>query len=184
MNTADKMPILHPFFSPSPRTLDLKTLKVGDLIEYGKGNAWAGDGGCAGQDDAYTVSRRVLKVLGRGRFEVESQFRDLYKDRSEIFSVDSDGLWLRHSWYTVYSIKGITRPPITEEILQRRQELAQKKQDDKKKKIEENWRRGTIEDLRGLIREHFRKQNKRITNLKTASKAKLIEFIVSQKIRT
>lgn len=164
-------------------TLDIKNLKVGDIIVYGKGAAWMGDGGCAGMDEAFRVERRITKVIRKGRYEVEP----MYAGRDPlVFAVIGVGTWLKdtNGFYNIYSINGV------EDSVDRWREewdLKEKQREEneekRKKKMEQDWTKGTLDDLRTLLRDHFAKQNRRLTNIATATKPVLIELIRKYKIR-
>lgn len=165
-------------------TLDVKNLKVGDIIVYGKGAAWMGDGGCAGMDDAFRVERHITKVIRKGRYEVEPQYDD--ERKPPVFAVNNVGTWLKDTdgFYNIYSINGVE-----DSVGRWREEWDFKKkkreerEEKRNKQMEEDWTKGTSEDLRNLLRVHFARQNKRLTNIATATKPVLMELIRKYKIR-
>lgn len=161
----------------------IKNLKVGDTIVYGQSSGYMGDGG-DGRDRGYTLHKKVLKVLGRGKYEVETQYAG---NKPEVFAITSDGEWLRdtnHGRLTIYRINGHDKPDgQSDAAYAREQALAAKKRAGAAAKVEEDWTKGTKKQLVDMIDKHFAAQGKRLTGHKTADKDKLIEIIRKYKIK-
>jgi len=171
-----------------PRTLKreipeyIKSLKVGDKITYGQSSHYMGDGG-DGRDVGYSVIRSIIKVLPRNQYEVEGR----YSDQTEKFGITPDGLWLKHlpySYFKVYSINGTT-PPKDLESKQAEYSIM-KSRSIREKHAEKaciDWRNSTKYELQNMIEQYFSARGKRMTNIGTAKKEKLIEIIEKYKIR-
>ncbi|NDB84830.1 MAG: hypothetical protein EB127_19295 [Alphaproteobacteria bacterium] len=160
----------------------IKSLKVGDKITYGQSSHYMGDGGDS-RDVGYSVTRSVIKVLPRNQYEVEGR----YSDQTEKFGITPDGLWLKHlpySYFKVYSINGTT--PSKDLESKQAEYSIMKSRSIREKHAEKtciDWRNSTSNELRNMIEQYFGARGKRMTNIGTAKKEKLIEIIEKYKIR-
>jgi hypothetical protein len=160
----------------------IKNIKVGTEITYGQSGGYMGDGGDGRDSGGYTVYSKVTKILPRERFEVAPKYTG---NKPEIFKINEDGDWLvdTNRYQNVYYIGDEPRPQkksaeAVKRMIAKEESLASLK----KAKREADWTKGTKEDLVKIITEHFSKQGKRMSNLGTASKPKLIEIITKYKI--
>jgi len=160
----------------------IKSLKVGDKINYGQSSHYMGDGG-DGRDVGYSVIRSIIKVLPRNQYEVEGR----YSDQTEKFGITPDGLWLKHlpySYFKVYSINGTT--PSKDLESKQAEYSIMKSRSIREKHAEKaciDWRNSTKYELQNMIEQYFSARGKRMTNIGTAKKEKLIEIIEKYKIR-
>ena len=160
----------------------IKSLKVGDKITYGQSSHYMGDGGDS-RDVGYSVTRSVIKVLPRNQYEVEGR----YSDQTEKFGITPDGLWLKHlpySYFKVYSINGTT--PSKDLESKQAEYSIMKSRSIREKHAEKaciDWRNSTKYELQNMIEQYFGARGKRMTNIGTAKKEKLIEIIEKYKIR-
>jgi hypothetical protein len=155
----------------------IKNIKVGDTITYGQPSGYMGDGGDS-RDVGYTLTRKVLKLLGNYTYEVETQYQG---NKPEIFKLDNTGEWLRdtrNNRLTVYRINDTERPDeMSDAAFARQEAIKNKKRDDKSAKFQADYTKGTRTDLVRMIERFMSAQGKRLSNLKTAPKDKLLELI-------
>ena len=171
---------------------EIRDLKEGDTITYGQSSGYMGDGGDS-RDVGYSVTRKILKVLGRGKYEVDSHYKG---NKPEVFTLTDDKNWLRdvnRGRLGVYEINGKGKDDISgdrfqtkwlEELRDREdKERRSKKQAKAAEKEKEDWTTSPKQTLINLIDAHFAAQGKRMSNLGTATKPKLIEIIRKYKIK-
>jgi hypothetical protein len=161
----------------------IKNLKVGDEIVYGQSSGYMNDAGDS-RDVGYTIHGKVLKLLGRYKYEVTPQFSS---NKPEVFALNSDGDWLRdtnRNRLTIYAVNGHTRPKgRSEEAIKRKEALEAKKRKAASAKVSEDWTKATKSALVQMIDAHFAAQGKSLTGHRTADKPRLIEIIRKYKIR-
>jgi hypothetical protein len=162
----------------------IKNIKVGDTITYGQARGYMGDGG-DDRDVGYTVTRKVLKLLGNYTYEVETQYEG---NKPEKFRLDNTGEWLRDTNYgrlTVVKINNTYQPEeMSEAALARRTAVRTKRQSDKDKRaiekaaeFKEDYTKGSKTDLVEMIKKFMSARGKRLTNLNTASRKDLLMLI-------
>jgi hypothetical protein len=185
-------PASSPSVSQTPEVV--KNLKVGDNISFGQSSGYMGDSGDS-RDVGYSITRKVTKVLGRGKYEVEPHYSG---QDPIVFAVNADKTWLRDTNYnrlTVNAINGVSEKQAEKaEGAFMAAYKQQKRYDDTiakrsaryakvKEEVTADWTKGSKAQLVGIIEGHLAKQGKRMTNLGTATKPRLIEIIRKYKIK-
>jgi len=159
----------------------IKKLRVGDTIVYGQESGYMGDGGDS-RDVGYTIRGKVLRLLGNYTYEVEGRYSD---SEPMIFKLDSTGEWLKdkRNYQNVYQINNVNRPTKRSDAsLAREKAVEDKKRADKAAKVKEDFTKATKLELRRKIEKFFSEKGRRLTNLGTASKEKLLEVIKKYEI--
>jgi hypothetical protein len=140
-----------------------------------------GDGGDSRDSRGYSVDRKVVAILPRGKFLVEGRFSG---DKPEVFKINADGDWLQGE-FGVFAINNV-RAQVgvrSDAAIAREDALITARLAKKAAKFESDWTKGTIDDLKNIIDSHYAKEGKRVRGLSTAKKPALIEFIRKQGIR-
>ena len=157
----------------------LKNLNVGDTITFGRSSGYMGDGGCAGQDCGYSVTRKIISKWGNKRFHTEPRYPG---NEPEVFTVNNIGNWLRSKGgYSVYSVNGNDEPKITEAAHARLIAADIAKEAKKEEKKVADWTKRTKGELLDIINTHLAKSGKRLRGV-TAKKEKFIDFIKTHNI--
>ena len=168
----------------------IKQLKVGDTVHLGQYSGYMGDGG-DGRDQGYMFETKVTQKRG---YVFKVNYTEYGKEKQETCSLNTSHtpFWLSTSNYTVFYINNKSEDSVyrgfSGQVLRKGQEYFQeqglvKKAEKKKEKLQEDWTKGSKDDLIRIIDEHFAKEGKRLTGHKTASKPRLIEIIRKYKIR-
>jgi len=158
----------------------LKNLNVGDTITFGKSSGYMGDGGCAGQDDGYAITRKIISKWGKRRFHTEPQYPG---NEPEVFTVNRIGDWLNHKYYSVYDVNGNSEPKkITEAAIARLTAVENAAAEKKEAKKVADWTKRTKGELLDIINAHLAKSGKRCKGFSTAKKQQFIDFIKTHNI--
>lgn len=167
----------------------IKQLKVGDTVVLGESGYYMGDGGDDRDSSGYSFSTTVSKISGRNIELKGGRYRG---DENKVYKAHvTDFGWLR-SDKKVFLINGISEDELNKGFsgaihsaigtLYRDQQM--KKKDIKKaEKVTEDWTKSTKDQLVNLLETHLAEKGKRITNLGTATKPKLIELIRKYNIK-
>lgn len=175
----------------------IQNIKVGDKIMYGQDSGYGGDAGDS-RDSGYAISRPVLKILPRGRFEVDTQYEG---NKPEVFKINKEGDWLvdtNRNRLQVYMIDGkrkLERKMTPEE---RAADLAEAEARGTKhyqavlakeaarreaaKSGELDLAKLTVKELMRIIESYLEKRGKSARGLSTAKKPALVEFIKKNKM--
>jgi hypothetical protein len=92
----------------------IRELKVGDNITYGQASGYMGDGGDS-RDRGYTVVRKVTKLLGRNKYEVEPEYKG---QDPVVFALNTSRTWLKdtnRNRLSVYRINGKSEKDVISE---------------------------------------------------------------------
>ena len=168
----------------------IKQLKPGDSVVLGKSGYYMGDGGDSRDAKGYSFETTVVEKKGATVTTKGGRYGGQESDTHKL-TINKEG-WLSSKPYQVFMVNGVSEMELkkglsgaihTKLYSLYKGESIQKRETKKAEAVKGDWTKSTKSELLAMIETHLSAQGKRITNLGTAKKEKLIELIRKYKIQ-